>query len=107
MTLTATPSVFTKPVRYVLECKWGIVSRRDLDDFFNVLKWSIDFGIDTPEGRQVKNGVVGVFAGGSFEDVHLKMNGNGNDTITLAQYAERLNVQLLRASNFNEKLRDK
>lgn len=101
-----TPSVFAKPITYVLECKWGIVRRKDLDDFFNVLKWSTDFGVDTPEGRQVKNGVVGVFAAGAFEDVHIKMNGS-NDTLTLAQYAERLNVQLLRASNFNEKLRDK
>ncbi len=107
---TVTPSVFAKPVTYVLECKWGIVSRRDLDDFFNVLRWSTDFGVDTPEGRQVKNGVVGVFAGGAFEDIHVKVaNGSGsnNSAITLAQYAERLNVQLLRASDFNEKLRDR
>lgn len=106
---TVTPSVFAKPVTYVLECKWGIVSRRDLDDFFNVLKWSTDFGVDTPEGRQVKNGVVGVFAGGAFEDIHVKVtNGKtGGNAITLAQYAERLNVQLLRASNFNEKLHDR
>jgi hypothetical protein len=110
---TVTPSVFARPVTYVLECKWGLVRRKDLDDFFNVLKWSTDFGVDTPEGRQVKNGVVGVFAGGAFEDIHVKMaNRSGKDsndgkTITLAQYAERLNVQLLRAANFNEKLRDK
>ncbi|MEP0826735.1 MAG: hypothetical protein HRF40_14770, partial [Nitrososphaera sp.] len=107
---TVTPSVFAKPVTYVLECKWGIVSRRDLDDFFNVLKWSTDFGVDTPGGRQVKNGVVGVFAGGAFEDIHVKMasgSNNGASAITLAQYAERLNVQLLRASDFNTKLRDR
>jgi hypothetical protein len=110
---TVTPSVFAKPVTCVLECKWGIVSRRDLDDFFNVLKWSTDFGVDTPEGRQVKNGVVGVFAGGAFEDIHVKVANGGssgssnNGAITLAQYAERLNVQLLRASDFNEKLRDR
>ncbi|MEP0824872.1 MAG: hypothetical protein HRF40_05250 [Nitrososphaera sp.] len=108
---TVTPSVFAKPVTYVLECKWGIVSRRDLDDFFNVLKWSTDFGVDTPEGRRVKNGVVGVFAGGAFEDIHVKVANGGssgnNGAITLAQYAERLNVQLLRASDFNEKLRDR
>jgi hypothetical protein len=106
---TVTPSVFAKPVTYMLECKWGIVSRRDLDDFFNVLKWSTDFGVDTPEGRQVKNGIVGVFAGGAFEDVNVKVasGNNGASAITLAQYAERLNVQLLRASDFNEKLRDR
>jgi len=111
---TVTPSVFAKPVTYVLECKWGLVRRKDLDDFFNVLKWSTDFGVDTPEGRQVKNGVVGVFAGGAFEDIRVKVansnskdNNEGNSTITLAQYAERLNVQLLRAADFNAKLRDK
>ena len=116
---TVTPSVFAKPVTYVLECKWGIVRRKDLDDFFNVLKWSTDFGVDTPEGRQVKNGIVGVFAGGAFEDIRVKVansNGSGMDnnndgnntiTITLAQYSERMNVQLLRAADFNAKLRDK
>ena len=116
---TVTPSVFAKPVTYVLECKWGIVRWKDLDDFFNVLKWSTDFGVDTPEGRQVKNGIVGVFAGGAFEDIRVKVansNGSGMDnnndgnntiTITLAQYAERMNVQLLRAADFNAKLRDK
>ncbi|AIF84507.1 hypothetical protein NTE_02457 [Candidatus Nitrososphaera evergladensis SR1] len=109
---TVTPSVFARPVTYVLECKWGLVRRKDLDDFFNVLKWSTDFGVDTPEERQVKNGVVGVFAGGAFEDIHVKVStvnskDNSDSTITLAQYAERLNVQLLRAANFNEKLRDK
>nr|AFK24944.1 hypothetical protein Josef01_19c08_01 [uncultured archaeon] len=110
---TVTPSVFARPVTYVLECKWGLVRRKDVDDFFNVLKWSTDFGVDTPEGRQLKNGIVGVFAGGAFEDIHVKVANGGNkdsndgNTITLAQYAERLNVQLLRAADFNVKLRDK
>lgn len=107
---TVTPSVFAKPITYVLECKWGIVRRKDLDDFFNVLKWSTDFGVDTPEGRQVKNGVIGVFAAGAFEDIHIKVNGKDGtegEKITLAQYASRLNVQLLRASDFNQKLHDR
>ncbi len=51
--------------------------------------------------------MVGVFAGGAFEEVHIKMANGNHDTITLAQYAERLNVQLLRASDFNTKLRDR
>lgn len=105
---TVTPSVFAKPITYVLECKWGIVRRKDLDDFFNVLRWSTDFGVDTPEGRQVKNGVVGVFAAGAFEDVHIKVNSKDNEEkVTLTQYASRLNVQLLRASDFNQKLHER
>ncbi|MEP0826707.1 MAG: hypothetical protein HRF40_14615 [Nitrososphaera sp.] len=35
------------------------------------------------------------------------VNGNNGTAITLAQYAERLNVQPLRASDFNTKLRDR
>jgi hypothetical protein len=106
---TVTPSVFARPITYVLECKWGIVRRKDLDDFFNVLKWSTDFGVDTPEGRQVKNGIIGVFAAGAFEDIHIKVNGKDGkeEKVTLAQYASRVNVQLLRASDFNQKLHDR
>lgn len=99
-----TPSIFAKPITYILECKWGLVRRESVDDFLNVLRWSKEFGVDTPEGRQVKQGVIGVFAGRAFnpkENVRLK-----NDTvISLASYAARMNIQLLKATDFNEKLR--
>lgn len=49
-----TPGIFSKPIIYVLECKWGLVRKRDVDNFFEVLRWSKEFGIDTPKGRQVK-----------------------------------------------------
>jgi hypothetical protein len=91
------------PVTYVLEAKWGLVTRRALDDFLNVLKFSTDFGVDTPEGRQVKQGIVGVFAAPAFnprERIPL-----GNETVSLASYASRLNVNLLKASDFHAKLR--
>ena len=39
-----TPGVFANPVTYVLECKWGIVQREDVDDFLHVLMWSKEFG---------------------------------------------------------------
>jgi hypothetical protein len=102
---TVTPGVFAPPTSYVLECKWGVVSKRDVDDFFNVLRWSKEFGVDTPDGRQVQQGVTGIFAGSAFnpkENVQLK---NGQ-TISLASYASRMNIQLLRASDFNQKLRE-
>jgi hypothetical protein len=35
-------------------------------DFLEVLRWSSDFGVDTPSGREMKQGVVGVFAASAF-----------------------------------------
>jgi len=56
---TVTPGLFSPPTTYVLECKWGVVRKQDLDEFLNVLRWSTDFGVDTPDGRQLKQGVTG------------------------------------------------
>ena len=101
-----TPGVFAPPITYVLSCKWGLVRKNDVDDFLEVLRWSKEFGVNTPDGRQVKQGVVGVFAGSAFnprENVRLK---DGN-SISLASYAARMNIQLLKAADFNSKLRER
>jgi len=82
------------------------VSKKHIDDLFEVLRWSKEFGVDTTEGRQIKQGVTGVFAGSSFdpkETVRLK----DETTISLASYAARMNIQLLKAADFNEKLRER
>ncbi len=101
-----TPGIFAQPITYVLSCKWGLVRKKDVEDFLDVLRWSKDFGVDTPDGRQVKQGVIGVFAGSAFkanEKVRLK-----DDTeINLASYTSRMNIQLLKASDFNQKLRER
>ena len=101
-----TPGIFTQPITYVLECKWGLIRKKDVDDFLEVLRWSKEFGVDTPEGRQIKQGVIGVFAGSSFnprEKVRLR----DETEISLATYASRMNIQLLKASDFNKKLRER
>jgi len=101
-----TPGIFAQPITYVLECKWGLVRKKDVDDFLEVLRWSKEFGVDTPEGRQIKQGVTGVFAGSSFnprEKVRLK----DETEISLAIYAARMNIQILKASDFNKRLREK
>lgn len=77
-----------------------------MDEFLNILRFSTDFGVDTPEGRQIRNGVVGVFAAGTFdlrERIHLK---DGN-VLTLSQYAARCNIQLIRTVDLNEKLKQR
>jgi hypothetical protein len=44
--LKVTPGPFSPTVTYVLECKWSGVTKKTLDDFLKVLKWSTDFGVD-------------------------------------------------------------
>jgi len=101
-----TPSIFAQPITYVLSCKWGLVNKDHLDDFLEVLRWSKEFGVDTSEGRQVKQGVIGIFAASAFnprETVKLK----DGTIVSLSSYAARINIQLLKASDFNEKLHQK
>lgn len=103
---SVTPSIFAQPITYVLECKWGLVRKRDVDDFLEVLRWSTEFGVNTSEGRTIKQGIIGVFAGSAFnprENVRLKDEAE----INLATYAARINIQLLKAADFNEKLRER
>lgn len=99
-----TPGLFSPTVTYVLECKWSVVTRKTLDDFLEVLRWSTDFGCDTENGRELMKGVVPVFGAGAYnpkEKVTVS-----RQTITLAQYASRLNIKLLRPADFNCKLRE-
>lgn len=101
-----TPAPMLDPITYVLECKWGLVRRRHIDDFFDVLRWSKEFGVDTPDGRQKKQSVIGAFAGSAFnknEKVRLKDGSH----IPLTTYAARMNIQLFNAADFNKKLRNR
>lgn len=101
-----TPGPLLNPSTYVLECKWGLVKKKYVDDFFSVLAWSKEFGVDTPDGRRVKQGVVGVFAGSAF-DPKEKVRLKDDMEIGLGAYAARMNIQLLKASDLNQKLRER
>jgi hypothetical protein len=35
---SVTPSIFAQPITYVLECKWGLVRKHEVDDFLEVLR---------------------------------------------------------------------
>jgi hypothetical protein len=81
------------------------VSKRHVDDFLEVLRWSKDFGVDTTEGREIRQGVVGVFAAGAFDShEHVEVRG---ERITLPQYAGRRNLQIITTPDFNGKLRER
>jgi hypothetical protein len=97
---TIQPSPISQPVTYVLECKWGLVRKESLEDFLNVLKWSMDFGFDSQQGRMIKQGVIGIFAGTAFNPKDkVKV---GSEVLSVAQYAARMSIQLLKASDLNE-----
>lgn len=98
------PGPLLSPNIFVLECKFGLVRQKDIDDFFNVLKWSKEFGTSTKDGRMIKQGVKGVFAGSAFkkEDVRL----NKDDIVSLAQYANRLNLDFIKAADLNQRLHE-
>jgi hypothetical protein len=76
-----------------------------VDDFLEILRWSKEFGVDTEQGRVVKQGVVGIFAGGAYnphDKIHIK-----DEEINLPTYAARHNLQLLHASDFNQRLHER
>jgi hypothetical protein len=101
-----TQKLFADPVPYVLDCKWGLVRKEDFDDFLEVFTWSKEFGFDSMEGRQIKQGVIGVFTGKSFnprENVHFQ----DGKQISLAAYAARMRIQFVKAADFNKQLRTK
>jgi hypothetical protein len=100
------PGPLQPSIAYVLECKLSMVSKRAVDEFQKILQYSTDFGVDTPDGRAIRNGVVGVFAAGTFdprERVRLK----DGTVLTLSQYAARCNIQLIRTADLNEKLQQR
>jgi len=100
-----TPGLFSPTVTYVLECKWSIVTKKTLDDFLEVLRWSTDFGVDAENGRDIKKSIVPVFAAGTYNPQE-KVVINGEKT-TLSQYTYRLNIKLLRPADFNAKMRER
>jgi hypothetical protein len=95
--------IFSPPTTYVLECKWGLVTKKYIDDFFEVLRWSTDFGADSNDGRTIKQGIVGVFAGSTFNPRDVIMLKDGAK-LSLPKYAERNNIKILKAVDFNRQL---
>jgi hypothetical protein len=100
--------IFSPKATYVLECKWGLVMKKYIDDFFEVLRWSKEFGADSqssPDGRAVKQGIVGVFAGSTFNPRETVVLKDGK-RLSLPSYAARNNITILKAVDFNKKLQE-
>jgi hypothetical protein len=98
--------LLVEPVTYVLECKWGLITKAMVDDFLEVVRWSVEFGVDTFGGRQIKQTVMCVFAGLAFDPAESEELENETKIKTEA-YAARINIQLVKAADLNGKMRER
>ena len=96
------PSPVAPDITYVLQCKYSIVTQKELEDHLMVLKWSQEFGTQSTSERVIKQNVIPVYAGGAFDPTsQIRI---GDETISLASYAARMNLQLIKSADINEYL---
>lgn len=96
--------MFSKsPTIYVCEAKWSIITKKTLDDFFEVFRLSKEFCADSDTTRVIKSGVLPIFAVSAFSDSTFKLN---DKTISMAAYAAHLNIEIWTQARFNGMLRD-
>jgi hypothetical protein len=89
-------------VTNVVETKFSLVRREDLEDFVEVVKWSKEFGADDRHGRVIKNGVV-LWVAGAAIDTKATIP-VGNEYLNVAQYAGRLGIKFIPTSEINAQL---
>jgi len=103
---TARANPFVEPTTYVLECKFKIVRKSDIDLFFEKLRWSKEFGTYSDTGeRVIRQGVIGLFAASAFNPADRVVLPTGD--VTLPQYAVMRGIQLISAADLNKKLQVK
>jgi hypothetical protein len=91
-------------VTSVVEAKFSLVRREDLEDFVEIIKWSKEFGADERHGRIIKNGVVLWLAGAAIDTKATIQV--GSEYLTVAQYAARLGIKFIPTSEINAQLQN-
>jgi hypothetical protein len=89
-------------VTNVVEAKFALVRREDLEDFVEKVRWSKEFGANDRHGRVIKNGVVLWVAGAAIDNKATIPV--GNEYLTVAQYAARLAIKFIPTSEINAQL---
>jgi hypothetical protein len=89
-------------VTNVVEAKFSLIRRDDLEDFVEIVKWSKEFGANDRHGRIIKNGVV-LWVSGAAIDSKATIP-VGNEYLTVAQYAARLGIKFIATSEINAQL---
>jgi len=92
------------PLTFIVMCKWGKVRREHIDEAFEVVKWTKEFGVETEHGRKLKQGVVILFAAPTFDEKAKVRLADGR-TVGLAAYAAMRNIWLIKPKNLDTVLR--
>jgi len=89
-------------VTNLLEVKFNLVRRDDIEDFLDIARFSKEFGADDRHGRVIRNGVVLWMAGAAIDNKASILV--GNDYLTVASFASRLGIKFIPVSQINEQL---
>jgi hypothetical protein len=84
-------------VTNLLEVKFNLVRRDDVEDFLDIARFSKEFGADDRHGRVIRNGVVLWMAGAAIDNKASILV--GNDYLTVASFASRLGIKFIRVSS--------
>jgi len=89
-------------VTNLIEVKFNLIRRDDVEDFLDIARFSKEFGADDRHGRVIRNGVVLWMAGAAIDNKASILV--GNDYLTVASYASRLGIKFIPVSQINEQL---
>jgi hypothetical protein len=92
-------------VTNVLEVKFNLIRREDVEDFLDVIRFSKELGADDRHGRVVKNGIVLWMAGAAIDSRASILV--GNEYLTVASYAGRLGIKFIPIAAINRQLQQK
>jgi DNA-binding transcriptional ArsR family regulator len=89
-------------VTNLLEVKFSLIRRDDVEDFVDIARFSAEFGADAKHGRVIRNGVVLWMAGAAIDNKASILV--ANEYLTIASYASRLGIKFIPISQINEQL---
>jgi len=89
-------------VTNLLEVKFNLIRRDDVEDLLDIARFSKEFGADDRHGRVIRNGVVLWMAGAAIDNKASILV--GNDYLTVASFASRLGIKFIPVSQINEQL---
>jgi len=89
-------------VTNLIEVKFNLIRRDDIEDFLDIARFSKEFGADDRHGRVIRNGVVLWMVGAAIDNKASILV--GNDYLTVASFASRLGIKFIPVSQINEQL---
>lgn len=98
-----TPLGDTEKVLNILEAKYTLITRDDLLDYLDKVRWSKEYGADAQNNQRIiKNDIVLWMVGEAIDNrAAIQV---GSDLLTVASYASCLGIKFIKVSDLNKKL---